>query len=278
MIDEKTLEKQEELEDNLKAQYIEIKKNKKLEKYSKESVEVIKINGDCLYDGNIHSVHFSGYMLLNKDGWFEGIVNDVINEEYYRYNNENNIQHSENKLIYGIYHENKYLELLKISPQGKVDPLALRAINIQSLNNFQKDNWVTEEIEENYDMIGPTRVIGFRECHFGYNYITFKKINLSKNNIDINELTNTIDKLKKEDLYSEVYDRMIAYKDELDDELQKIYENNKMSNMYIPASNQWRSNDEQAIRKVVDDEYMLGNEAIHKILKIRSLNYVKRNF
>lgn len=58
---------------------------------------------------------FEGKILLDKNGWFEGIINHP------------NSKTNEKNIIFGIYHPNKVIELVKLS--NRFNPFVYRAIS-----------------------------------------------------------------------------------------------------------------------------------------------------
>ncbi|MGM9878361.1 MAG: hypothetical protein ACI33S_06930 [Bacilli bacterium] len=79
--------------------------------------KLIDIKGYCNTFGNYEFNEdnmWKGQLLLEEDGWFEGIVNDVVS------------QCAEDKMIFGIYHPGKIIELFKVSSVNKSDPFIFR--------------------------------------------------------------------------------------------------------------------------------------------------------
>lgn len=58
---------------------------------------------------------WNGKILLYDDGWFEGIANDL------------NSPYKGDRMIFGIYHPGKVIELLKVSPLKVSDPFVFSA-------------------------------------------------------------------------------------------------------------------------------------------------------
>ena len=79
--------------------------------------KLIDIKGYCntsnKYEFNDDNM-WKGQLLLEEDGWFEGIVNDAVS------------QFAEDKMIFGIYHPGKIIELFKVSSVNKSDPFIFR--------------------------------------------------------------------------------------------------------------------------------------------------------
>ena len=57
---------------------------------------------------------WEGKLILEDDGWFEGIVNDLTSP------------YTGDRMIFGIYHPNKIIELFKVSPANVSDPFVFR--------------------------------------------------------------------------------------------------------------------------------------------------------
>ena len=57
---------------------------------------------------------WEGKLLLEDDGWFEGIVNDLTSP------------YTGDRMIFGIYHPTKIIELFKVSPANVSDPFVFR--------------------------------------------------------------------------------------------------------------------------------------------------------
>ena len=57
---------------------------------------------------------WEGKLLLEDDGWFEGIVNDPSSP------------YTGDRFVFGIYHPAKIIELLKVSPSNVSDPFVFR--------------------------------------------------------------------------------------------------------------------------------------------------------
>lgn len=79
--------------------------------------KLIDIKGYCntsnKYEFNDDNM-WKGQLLLEEDGWFEGIVNDAVS------------QCAEDKMIFGIYHYGRIIELFKVSSVNKSDPFIFR--------------------------------------------------------------------------------------------------------------------------------------------------------
>ena len=115
------------------------------------------------YDFNNNDM-WEGKLLLEDDGWFEGIVFDP------------NSPYIGDRMIFGIYHPDKVIELIKVSPANVSDPFVFRG---------QKDGDVYE---------GEFSVLGlFGEHYCGMNRMVTEQYNgdLIAGTID---LSNKIDK------------------------------------------------------------------------------------
>lgn len=72
------------------------------------------INGESLWNG---------FILLESDGWFEGIVTDVANIS------------KKNRFIFGVFHFDKIMELYSITSFDIASPLIFHLIN--SFNGYE---------------------------------------------------------------------------------------------------------------------------------------------
>ena len=140
-----------------------------------------------VYDFNERDMWRGKLLLEEKDGWFEGIVNDPTSP------------YTGDRMVFGIYHPTKIIELLKISPANISDPLIFRC---------RRD-------AKGYD--GDFSVLGWSgERHCGVSHL----------------ITQHVEYLK-ENNYPEVADRDIeAEKKELAERIASFKQNNDFAELY----------------------------------------------
>lgn len=69
------------------------------------------MSGGCDFNDNDM---WEGKIILEEDGWFEGIVQDP------------NSPYTGDRMVFGIYHPTKVIELLKVAPMEVSDPFIFR--------------------------------------------------------------------------------------------------------------------------------------------------------
>ena len=81
--------------------------------------KLMDIKGFWDMDGGIDNFidenMWEGKIILENDGWFEGIANDLSSE------------YTGDRFIFGVYHPGKVIELLKVSPARVSNPFVFRA-------------------------------------------------------------------------------------------------------------------------------------------------------
>ena len=181
---------------------------------------------------------WEGKILVDEDGWFEGIVtNPDIN--FYRNNGRwkpvtkrDDIEgyHGES-LIYGIYKEDKLIELLKISPIDVSEPFSFRTVfnpkkvkihknYFNTENNLNFDNGIYSGnfyIESVYSNSAKENHIRIGECA-----VETKNVNL-----ELDEklaLIRKIERFKEQDVYIDTYKKVKLIRKELAKKLEEIYE------------------------------------------------------
>ena len=120
------------------------------------------------YDFNDNDM-WEGKLLLEDDGWFEGIVNDPTSP------------YTGDRMVFGIYHPTKVIELLKISPANVSDPFVFRG---------QRD---AKGYEGQFEAIG---LFGATPC--GVSHIITQDAELNRGNVDleVQELQSKIKRYK----------------------------------------------------------------------------------
>ena len=170
-------------------------------------------NEHRLYNFNDDKM-WEGKLLLEDDGWFEGIVNDM-NSEY-----------TGDRMVFGIYHPGKVIELIKVSPGVVSDPFVFRG------------NRDAKGYEGNYS------VIGYVEIPCGTSFIITQDVDYLKENnystakdrnieLEKEELTNKIDIFKRKNDYKELYEKTVAIRNKLSEYVLNRYNGNNFSKEQI---------------------------------------------
>ena len=140
------------------------------------------MSGD--YDFNEKDM-WEGKLLLEEDGWFEGIVTDPRSP------------YTGDRMIFGILHPDKIIELIKVSPTNVSDPFVFRG----------------QKYVNGYD--GEFSAIGlFDEQYCGVFHIITKEVELKDEN-DKEELLSRIAKFKDNGFYSMLYENTLRIRDRL---------------------------------------------------------------
>lgn len=204
------------------------------------------------YDFN-QSGMWEGKILVDEDGWFEGIVTNP-DITFYKNNgrwkpatvrNDKEGYHGES-LIYGILIENKLIELLKISPIDVSEPFSFRTVfnpkkveihknyfntanNLRFNNGIYSGNFYIESVYSNSS----------KENHIRIGDCATETKNL---NLDLAEklaLIRKIERFKEQDIYIDTYKKVKKIKIELAKKLAEIYEYDNRYNSWkrleIPA-------------------------------------------
>ena len=146
------------------------------------------------YDFNDNDM-WEGKLLLEDDGWFEGIVIDPTSP------------YVGDRMIFGIYHPNKVIELIKVSPANVSDPLVFRG---------QKD---AEGYKGDFSIIG-----FFGECRWGSSYLTTKQVDDIKDiEKDKDELIERIASFKQNNDFYELYENTIGMRTQLSEYVLRRY-------------------------------------------------------
>ena len=162
--------------------------------------KLIDIKGYCntsnKYEFNDDNM-WKGQLLLEEDGWFEGIVNDAVS------------QCAEDKMIFGIYHPGKIIELFKVSSVNKSNPFIFRE---------------TMDAKSNDGEFSTIGIFGEELC--GVSHIIMQDVdNLNQNdylktsqrNIEFEkeELLKKIQIFKKKNVFKKLYANTIARRKQL---------------------------------------------------------------
>ena len=151
---------------------------------------------------------WEGKLLLEEDGWFEGIVIDPES------------QYKGNRFIFGIYHENKIIELLKISPENVSNPFVFRC---------QKNR---KEYEGIFSVIDTYDEYPCGESKIITNEIDYLK---EKQNIETEKerLLNKINSFKEENDYKELYENILNIRSNLSEYVLRKYKGDKFTKKEI---------------------------------------------
>ena len=134
-------------------------------------IKDIKGYWDVTFSKEFNDIDFwEGKILLDDDGWFEGIVVDP------------NSPYTKDRFIFGVYHEGKVMELFKFAPTEITSPFVFHA-------KKEKDSY-----EGTFDVIGI-----FGSTPYGACRINTKDLELNTEE-EIEKLKDRIDKYKKESM------------------------------------------------------------------------------
>lgn len=145
---------------------------------------------------------WEGKILLNDDGWFEGIVVDP------------NSSYKGDRLVYGFYHLDKGIQLIKVAPKRVSNPFVFRGL----------------KKETSYDgVFSVIRVLGEQGC--GLCSITTEEFSkLKENTVDIEEgLKNRIAEFKEIDDFKTLYENTLQMKNEIIEILARSYDGRSFS-------------------------------------------------
>lgn len=154
------------------------------------------------YDFNDNDM-WEGKIILEEDGWFEGIVQDP------------NSSYKGDRMVFGIYHPEKAIELLKIAPISVSAPFVFRG---------QRD---AKGYEGNFSTIGI-----FGEMPVGVSFITTQDVehlvevgDLTAKNRNIEaekeDLLKRLEAFKKVDSFKELYEQALVMRTQMS-EVQSI--------------------------------------------------------
>lgn len=158
---------------------------------------------------------WEGKILLDEDGWFEGIVND------------SNSTYTGDRMVYGIYHPGKIIRLVKISPKDVSNPLVFEAIrDVKGYNgNFSE---IRKSLQEN---LGSSYIItGDVQDLIGCDYPEYCNRNVE---IELDDVMKRINAFKKGKQFEELYESNKELKEEISEILLQNYQNKKITNREI---------------------------------------------
>ena len=188
---------------------------------------------------NMYGIHnfnetgtWEGKLLLNDDGWFEGIVVDP-NSEY-----------TADRFIFGIYYPEKFIELFKFTPITISDPFVFHGIK-----NGDAYDGEFEVIE----LLGST-IVGVSSININEREYTEE---------EVEELKNKIQSYKEsfDEVGKEFYDNSIAMKNTMRQAFLRQYEGRgftdeeieELKKEYEPVNERVQESTEKEIKRLVKD-------------------------
>ena len=190
------------------------------------------------YDFNDNDM-WKGKLLLEDDGWFEGIVNDPTSP------------YTGDRMVFGIYHPTKAIELLKISPANVSDPFVFRG---------QRD---AKGYEGDFSVLG---FFGEQRCgvsHLITQHVDYLK---EKNYPEVadrdieaekEELAKRIATFKQNDDFADLYENTIGMRANLSEYVLRRYNGNTFTTEQIEAF----------LEPVNDKVEEATNNAVKKLVK-----------
>ena len=189
------------------------------------------------YDFNDNDM-WEGKLLLEDDGWFEGIVNDPTSP------------YTGDRMVFGIYHPTKIIELLKVSPANVSDPFVFRG---------QRD-------AKGYD--GDFSVLGwFGELRCGVSHLITQHVDYLKEKnypevanrdteAEKEELAKRIASFKQNDDFAELYENTLGMRSNLSEYVLRKYNGETFTREQIeaflePVSDRVEEDTRNAVKKLV---------------------------
>lgn len=188
---------------------------------------------------------WEGKLLLEDDGWFEGIVTDPYS------------QYTGDRFIFGIYHPTKIIELFKVSPSIVSDPFVFRG---------RRD-------AKGYD--GEFSIIGLLSEHkYGVSHLITQDVDYLKENnyqevasrnIDTEkeELLNRIELFKNNNTFSYLYENTKGMRSNLSQYVLRKYYGERFTKEQI----------ESFLEPVSDKVKETANSAVLKLYLLSRLSY-----
>ena len=162
-------------------------------------------NRDSSLDFNEND-KWEGKLLLEEDGWFEGIVSDI------------NSPYKDDRFIFGVYYPGKFIELLKISPTNVSNPYCFHA------------NRDAKTYDGKFEVIGLFGNMPYGNCSISTQYAEFVRENTS---LESTTLKAQIQKYKNEIMDSdnrEFYYNTLDMRNSMCKILLANYEGRKLTN------------------------------------------------
>lgn len=148
---------------------------------------------------------WEGKILLDEDGWFEGIANDP------------NSGYTKDRLIFGVYHPGKIIELVKVSPKVVSDPFVFRG---------KRD---VKGYDGKLSVIGLCGEMDCGVCHIITQYAEDEKNNDRNIEEEIKDLLKRIEAFKATSDYDDLYNYSYNMKDALSEVALRQYEKRPFS-------------------------------------------------
>ncbi len=148
---------------------------------------------------------WEGKILLDEDGWFEGIANDP------------NSSYKKDRLIFGVYHPGKVIELVKVTPKVVSDPFVFRG---------KRD---VKGYDGKLSVIGLCGEIDWGVCHIITQYAENEKDNERDIEEETRNLLRRIEAFKETSDYADLYNYSFNMRDTLSEVALRQYENRPFS-------------------------------------------------
>lgn len=196
----------------------------------------IKGYWDSSYTFNFDNVNmWEGKILLEDDGWFEGVVTDP------------NSFYTGDRFIFGVYHPDKVIELFKFSPENVSSPFVFHGA--KEVKGYGGE----------FEVIG---LLGTTPC--GVSHIITQEAELNRGNVDleIEELKERIQKYKDNNFDEDskiFYDNSVAQRNCLCQIILRNYEGigftdeeiSKMREEYGTVNERVISATDDAVKKLI---------------------------
>ncbi len=189
---------------------------------------------------------WEGKLLLEDDGWFEGIVNDPTSP------------YTGDRMVFGIYHPTKIIELLKVSPANVSDPFVFRG---------QRD---AKGYEGDFSELG-----FFGEQYCGVSHLITQHVDYLKENnypevanrdieAEKEELAKRIATFKQNDDFAELYENTSGIRSNLSEYVLRKYNGETFTKEQVEAF----------LEPVSDKVEEATNNAVKKLVKeMKPTNY-----
>ena len=188
----------------------------------------------------IESDMWEGKILLEDDGWFEGIVHDPYSP------------YTKDRFVFGIFHPTKIIELIKVSPANVSDPFVFRVQ--RTVNGYEGEFSVIGFFNERYcgaSLINTAHVEYLKEI----NHPEVEERDIEK---EKEELAERIANFKQNNDYKELYENTIGMRDNLSQYVLGKYNGvewteEEIESFLEPVSDQVREDTIDAAKKFVKE-------------------------
>lgn len=191
------------------------------------------------YDFNDNDM-WEGKLLLEDDGWFEGIVNDPTSP------------YTGDRMVFGIYHPTKIIELLKVAPANVSDPFVFRG---------QRD---AKGYEGDFSVLG-----FFGEQYCGVSHLITQHVDYLKEKnypevadrdteAEKEELAKRIATFKQNDDFVELYENTVGMRSNLSEYVLRKYNGETFTKEQVesflePVSDKVEEATNNAVKKLVKE-------------------------